>query len=66
MKTGFLQPTVPGPEPAPGGDAPAAIVEWADLAPTPGAAGHADGEQLLARARAFAEPLLSHQRFDTG
>jgi GTP pyrophosphokinase len=66
MKTCFLQPTVPGPEPAPGGDAPAAIVEWADLAPTPGAAGHADGEQLLARARAFAEPLLSHQRFDTG
>ena len=66
MKTGFLQPTVPGPEPAPGGDAPAAIVEWADLAPTPGAAGHADGEQLLARACAFAEPLLSHQRFDTG
>jgi GTP pyrophosphokinase len=66
MKTGFLQPTVPGPEPAPGGEAPAAIVEWADLAPTPGASGGADGEQLLTRARAFAEPLLSHQRFDTG
>ncbi|HIV71404.1 MAG TPA: bifunctional (p)ppGpp synthetase/guanosine-3',5'-bis(diphosphate) 3'-pyrophosphohydrolase [Candidatus Aquabacterium excrementipullorum] len=67
MKTGLLQSTTPGHKAAAGGDPhAAAIVEWADLAPTPGAAGNADGEQLLARARAFAEPLLSHQRFDTG
>ena len=68
MKTGFLQPSTPGHQEAGAALDPqaAAIVEWADLAPTPGAGSALDGEQLLARARAFAEPLLSHQRFDTG
>lgn len=68
MKTGFLQPSVPGHDAsgAPADPQAAAIVEWADLAPTPGAGSALDGEQLLVRARAFAEPLLSHQRFDTG
>ncbi|RRS05479.1 bifunctional (p)ppGpp synthetase/guanosine-3',5'-bis(diphosphate) 3'-pyrophosphohydrolase [Aquabacterium soli] len=68
MKTGFLQPSAPGHDAAgtPADPQAAAIVEWADLAPTPGAGNTLDGEQLLVRARAFAEPLLSHQRFDTG
>lgn len=62
MKTGMLQPFTPGPQGADHrGDSAAAIVEWADMAPPDGS-----GADFLARARAFAEPLLSAQRFDTG
>lgn len=63
MKTGLFQVSPAGPG-GDGGrtDGPAAIVEWADLAPP------LDGSaaEMLAKARAFAEPLLSSQRFDTG
>jgi GTP pyrophosphokinase len=69
MKTGFLQPTtglMPGEAPSRiTGDAPAAIVAWADLAPGD-TLPEGQGMALLQRARAFAEPLLQQQRFDTG
>jgi len=59
MKTGFLQPG-----PADTGLAGAsAIVGLADVAAGGEAAG---GEHLLAKARTFAEPLLSGRHFDTG
>ncbi|HET6787491.1 MAG TPA: HD domain-containing protein, partial [Aquabacterium sp.] len=62
MKTGSLQPE--GFDPAREGTASgaSAILEWADLSPgAPGA-----GQDMLAKARVFAEPLLATQRFDTG
>jgi len=46
----------------PGAGASSAIVEWADLERD----NNVSGEDALRRARAFAEPLLAHQRFDTG
>ncbi len=81
MKTGTLPSLEPWGTPGaedptrlvPGGAS--AIVEWMDLMPH-GAVGpghvnqpHAavvSGPDLLPRARAFAEPLLAGQRFDTG
>ncbi len=63
MKTGLLHtsPIAPSEE---GGraDQAAAIVEWADMAPPM----EGGGAEMLAKARAFAEPLLALQRFDTG
>ena len=66
MKTGSLNPAVVSPDAH--GHAP--IVELAELAPADGdkagSPGKSSPEQLLLKARAFAEPLLSGQRFDTG
>jgi GTP pyrophosphokinase len=66
MKTGLLNPVTSN------ADAPAhaPIVELAEMAPgvEPGEyqPGGSLPDQLLAKARAFAEPLLTGQRFDTG
>jgi len=64
MKTGSLSPA------AALAELHAPIVELAEMAPaapTDGAASSVPTpEQLLAKARAFAEPLLAAQRFDTG
>ncbi|KGM39126.1 GTP pyrophosphokinase [Aquabacterium sp. NJ1] len=66
MKTGLLNPVTSN------ADAPAhaPIVELAEMAPGVDAGDPQPGgslpDQLLAKARAFAEPLLTGQRFDTG
>lgn len=66
MKTGLLNPVTSN------ADAPAhaPIVELAEMAPGVEPGEHQPSgslpEQLLAKARAFAEPLLTGQRFDTG
>lgn len=66
MKTGLLNPVTSN------ADAPAhaPIVELAEMAPGVEPGEHQPGgslpDQLLAKARAFAEPLLTGQRFDTG
>ncbi len=66
MKTGLLNPVTSN------ADAPAhaPIVELAEMAPGVDSGEHPPGgslpDQLLAKARAFAEPLLTGQRFDTG
>ena len=57
MKTGLLNPTPLTPDAM--GHAP--IVDLVDMAP-----GHAESAALLAKARAFAEPLLLTERFETG
>lgn len=57
MKTGLLNPSPLTPDAM--GHAP--IVDLVDMAP-----GQADSASLLARARAFAEPLLQKEQFDTG
>ncbi len=78
MKTGLLHPAAGSPD----ASLHATIVELADMAMASVADGQAEGasaasgegrgpqlsaaEQLLHRARAFAEPLLHAQRFDTG
>jgi GTP pyrophosphokinase len=79
MKTGLLNPAQAHADAQYLSQAHAPIVELAEMAPggePGGAQGDAPGEirqgqtsagqQLLARARAFAEPLLQGQRFDTG
>jgi GTP pyrophosphokinase len=67
MKTGLLNPVAVAPD-THGQHAP--IVELAEMAPAnaPGdeALGQTSPDQLLTKARAFAEPLLAAQRFDTG
>ncbi len=63
MKTGSLPRTGIEPAQAPSPHDAPVIVEWVeDISPSeqPGA------QDMLAKARAFAEPLLSGQRFDTG
>jgi len=55
MRTGLLERP----------DAPAAIVQLADVA-TPAPTSADDGAGALARARAFAEPLLAGRALDTG
>ncbi len=66
MKTGLLNPVTSN------ADAPAhaPIVELAEMAPGVEPGEHQPGsslpDQLLAKARAFSEPLLTGQRFDTG
>jgi GTP pyrophosphokinase len=68
MKTGLLNPAAVLPE----AQGHAAIVELAEMAPDPAASGEpasgaaASPDRILQKARAFAEPLLSGQRFDTG
>jgi GTP pyrophosphokinase len=66
MKTGSLNPAFVSPD----AHSHAPIVELAELAPAEegeaGSPGKSSPEQLLLKARAFAEPLLSGQRFDTG
>jgi GTP pyrophosphokinase len=66
MKTGSLNPALVSPD----AHSHAPIVELAELAPAEGgeagSPGKSSPEQLLLKARAFAEPLLSGQRFDTG
>ncbi|WP_414639562.1 RelA/SpoT family protein [Aquabacterium sp.] len=66
MKTGLLNPVASTTDAL----AHAPIVELAEMAPggEPGEQqqGASASEQLLAKARAFAEPLLLAQRFDTG
>ena len=57
MKTGQLNPTPLSPDAV--GHAP--IVDLVDMVP-----GHAESAALLAKARAFAEPLLMSERFETG
>ncbi|WP_373691904.1 HD domain-containing protein, partial [Aquabacterium sp.] len=57
MKTGLLNPTPLTPDAM--GHAP--IVDLVDMVP-----GHAESAALLAKARAFAEPLLQTERFETG
>jgi len=66
MKTGLLNPI----STADAASAHAPIVEWAEMAPGTDSVepqpGGAPADQLLPKARAFAEPLLQAQRFDTG
>ena len=57
MKTGLLNPTPLTPDAM--GHAP--IVDLMDMA-----TGHAESAALLVKARAFAEPLLQNERFETG
>jgi GTP pyrophosphokinase len=67
MKTGLLNPVALNAD----AQAHAPIVELAEMAPggaSPGdlPPGESAADQLLAKARAFAEPLLTGRRFDTG
>jgi GTP pyrophosphokinase len=62
MKTGLLQTGGGDPTQDAAGALPSAILEWADM--RPGAQG--GGQDMLHKARSFAEPLLVSQRFDTG
>lgn len=57
MKTGLLNPTPLTPDAM--GHAP--IVDLVDMTP-----GHAESVALLAKSRAFAEPFLQNERFETG
>ncbi len=65
MKTGLLSPALQTPDPS----AQAAIVALAEMAPggdsAPEGLNAPAPDQVLVRARAFAEPLLAGHRFDT-